>query len=391
MIDCNKGSSTGPLENKKQAANIELHTSITGGIDLNPLHSRLAKSLVAIGLATTLATTLATVGHTAENLTAETASPGGSIHLSMVHLAEVAAEAGVANIQVADGQTLTNSIQNVAEGKTDIAGTPYILPFLLAKGRGPYSKLGEEKGAELASNLRALYPVTLGIFALYAYDSVGLKGWDDLEGKTIYNGPPRGAALTNARAIIQLAAGLKEGDGYKGVQTNWGQAVKTITDGSADAVVLPVLFPDSRITQSLASGNMTVWSVPKEKFESEPFQKYLRAPGSAPFELPAEDAYLGDSGVTLVTEDGVFRGLATIGGDIVNKNMSFDLAKALTKAHIDTLDRLKAKAPFAKHAGYGIVDSVKSGMCGPNPLKYHEGAVAAWEEAGYTIDDCAKP
>lgn len=345
------------------------------------------KTLVALSLAAVLSGTAGA----AENLTAETASPGGSIHLSMAHLAEIAAERDIANIQVADGQTLTNSVQNVAEGKTDIAGTPYILPFLLAGGRGPYSKLGAEKGAELASNLRALYPVTLGIFALYAYDSKGLKGWSDLEGKTIYNGPPRGAAVTNARAVIQLAAGLKEGDGYKGVQVNWGQAVKTITDGSADAVVLPILFPDSRITQALASGNMTVWSIPKDKWDSEPFQKYLRAPGSAPFEIPAADASLGEGSVTLVTEDGTFRGLATIGGDIVNKSMSFDLAKSLTQAHIETLDRLKAKTPFARHAGYGIVDSVKSGMCGPNPLKYHEGAVAAWEEAGFTIDDCAKP
>ncbi|OED39921.1 C4-dicarboxylate ABC transporter substrate-binding protein [Chromatiales bacterium (ex Bugula neritina AB1)] len=345
------------------------------------------KSLLTLALASVLASS----AQAAENLTAETASPGGSIHLSMVHLAEIAAEKGIANIQVADGQTLTNSVQNVAEGKTDIAGTPYILPFLLAKGRGPYSKLGPEKGAELASNLRALYPVTLGIFALYAYDSKGVKGWSDLEGRSIYNGPPRGAAVTNARAVIQLTTGLKEGDGYKGVQVNWGQAVKTITDGSADAVVLPILFPDSRITQALASGSMTVWSVPKEKFESDPFQKYLRAPGSAPFTLPASDATLGEAGVTLVTEDGTFRGLATIGGDIVSKNMSFDLAKALTKAHIDTLDRLKSKAPFARHAGYGIVDVVKSGMCGPNPLKYHAGAVAAWEEAGFKIEDCAKP
>lgn len=345
----------------------------------------------AIGVATACQMMVITsTSQAQENLTGETASPGGSIHLSMVHLAEAAAAAGVANIQVADGQTLTNSIQNVAEGKTDIAGTPYILPFLLSKGRGPYSKLGEEKGAELADNLRALYPVTLGIFALYAFDSTGVKGWDDLEGRTIYNGPPRGAALSNARAIIQLAAGLKEGDGYKGVQVNWGQAVKTITDGSAEAVVLPVLFPDSRITQAVASGNMTVWSVPKEKWETEAFTKYLRAPGSAPFTLDITSAKLGE-GVTVVSDDGTFRGLATIGGDIVNKNMSFDLAKALTKAHIDTLDDLKKKAPFAEYAGYGVLDVLKSGMCGANPLKYHEGAVAAWEEAGYTIDDCAKP
>ncbi len=345
------------------------------------------KTIIAVGMAALLSTTVAKA---AENLTGETASPGGSIHLSMAHLAEVAAEKDIANIQVAAGQTLTNSVQNVAEGKTDVAGTPYILPFLLAKGRGPYSKLGAEKGAELAANLRALYPVTLGIFTLYAYDSKGLNGWGDLNGKTIYNGPPRGAAVTNARAIIQLTAGLKEGDGYKGVQVNWGQAVKTITDGSADAVVLPVLFPDGRLTQAVSSGKMTVWSTPKDKFESDSFQKYLRAPGSAPFEIPISEATMPE-GVTVKSEDGKFRGLATIGGDIVNKNMSFDLAKALTKAHIDTLDKLKAKAPFAKNAGYGIVDAVKSGMCGANPLKYHAGAVAAWEEAGYKIDDCAKP
>lgn len=344
------------------------------------------KSLMALALAAFLPLEAGAQ----ENLTGETASPGGSIHLSMSHLAEVAAAAGIANIQVADGQTLTNSIQNVAEGRTDIAGTPYILPFLLSKGRGPYSALGEEKGAELASNLRALYPVTLGIFSMYAYDSKGLGGWDDLEGRTIYNGPPRGAALTNARAVIQLATGLKDGEGYKGVQVNWGQAVKTISDGSADAVVLPILIPDSRITAALASGNMTVWSIPKDKFETEAFQNYLRAPGSAPFTLPMADANLGD-GVTVVSGDDTFRGLATIGGDIVNKDMPFELAKALTKAHIDTLDALKAKAPFAKHAGYGIVDVVKSGMCGANPLKYHAGAVAAWEEAGYVIEDCAKP
>ena len=79
----------------------------------------------------TLAATLAAGSAFAQaNLTAETASPGGSIHLSLAHLTEVAAAAGIANIQLADGQTLTNSVQNVAEGKTDIAGTPYILPFL---------------------------------------------------------------------------------------------------------------------------------------------------------------------------------------------------------------------------------------------------------------------
>jgi TRAP-type uncharacterized transport system substrate-binding protein len=323
------------------------------------------------------------------NLTAETASPGGSIHLSLAHLTEVAAARGIANIQLADGQTLTNSVQNVAEGKTDIAGTPYILPFLLSKGRGPYSKLGED-GAALADNLRALYPLTLGIFTLYAYDSSPVKGWDTIAGNTILNGPPRGAAVTNARAVIQLTTSMKEGEGYKGVQVNWGQATKTMMDGSVDGVVLPVLFPDSRLTQAVSAGKMTMWSTPIEKWESEGFQKYLKAPGSAPYTLDMKDA-VQPEGVTVISEDGTFRGLATIGGDIVNKSMDFDLAKALVTAHIETLEELKAKAPFASAVGFGVLDAARSGMCGPNPLKYHAGAVAAWEEAGYEVPDCAKP
>ena len=134
-----------------------------------------------------------------------------------------------------------------------------------------------------------------------------------------------------------------------------------------------------------------VQSISKQLLGQFPwFQKHLKAPGSAPFTIAIADADLGE-GVNIVSEDDTFRGLATIGGDVVNKSMSFDIAKALTKAHIDTLDRLKMKAPFAKQAGFGIVNVVSSGMCGPNPLKYHAGVVAAWEEAGFVIDECAKP
>ena len=176
------------------------------------------------------------------NLSAETASPGGATYLSPAHLAEIAGTKGIANIQLADGQTLTNSLQNVAEGKTDIAATPYILPFLMANGVGPYGELGKERGAELIANVRAINPFTLGIFLLYAYDAKGVGGWNDLKGRKIYNGPPRGGALNNARSIIQLITGLKEGKDFEGIQVNWGQQEATISGGEPDAMVLRSCF-----------------------------------------------------------------------------------------------------------------------------------------------------
>lgn len=325
------------------------------------------------------------------NLSAETASPGGATYLAPAHLTEVAAARGIANIQLADGQTLTNSLQNVAEGKTDIASTPYILPFLMSRGVGPYAALGKEKGAELAGNLRSLYPYTLGIFFLYAFDSKGVQGWDDMKGRKIFNGPPRGGALNNARSIIQIITGYKDGEDYEGVQANWGQATATINDGSVEAVVLPELFPNGRIVQLGAAGNLTAWSTPKDIFEGEAMQKYSRAPGSAPRLMKVADikASLGENW-TIVSEDDTFRAIATIGGDVVHKDMDEELAYQLVKAHIETLDALKAKAPFADNVGYGEVDIQVSGMCGANPMKYHPGATRAWEEAGFEIADCAQ-
>ena len=204
----------------------------------------------------------------------------------------------MANIQVTTGQTLTNAVQNVAEGKIDIAAAPFVLPFLMSKGAGPYAKLGD-KGAELAGNIAALYTYRFAAFAIFAFDSANFGGWQDIEGKTIYNGPPRGAALNRARATIKLATGLDDGKGYKGLQVNWGQAVKTITDGSAAANIIPLNFPDARLSQAAAAGNMTVWSFPKDLFEGEPAQKYMGAPGSVAVEMPITPGMFGE-GISVV-------------------------------------------------------------------------------------------
>ena len=342
------------------------------------------QTLAGAFVAATLMTTTA-LGQA--NLTAETASPGGSTYLSLAHLTEVAGTKGVASIQLADGQTLTNSIQNVAEGKTDIAGTPYILPFLMSRGVGPYGSLGKEKGAELSGNLRAINPFTLGVFFLFAYDAKGISGWDGLKGKKIYNGPPRGGALTNARSMIQIVAGLKDGEDYEGLQVNWAQGTTLVTSGEPDAVVLPELFPSSRLTSSTAAGKMTGWSMPKAVYDGDAMQKYMKAPGSAPFTAKVADIKkaMGDDW-TFVSEDDTFRAFATIGGNVVNKNMDDKLAFDLTSTYIATLDALKAKAPYGSSVGY---DFPMQGMCGLNPVKYHPGAARAWREAGYKLDDCA--
>ncbi|MEZ5658013.1 MAG: TAXI family TRAP transporter solute-binding subunit [Burkholderiaceae bacterium] len=325
----------------------------------------------------------------AANLTAETTSPGSAPNLSIGHLAEISAATGIADLQVLSGQTLTNSVLNVAEGRSDIASAPLILGFLLKLGAGPYAAKKKE-GAALAANLRALWPYNFGGYALMAFDSKGINSWDQLKGKTIYNGPPRGAALTMARTMLQLVGDVKEDKDYKGLQVNWGQRSKTILEGAADAVLIPATVPADWIVSAQAAGKVTIISIPKDKFESEAFQKWATSPGVAPFSIPIAEMGYAD-GVTVVSEDGVYRTVVTTGAEMVNKSMSNDMAKALTAAYIKNIDSLKSKTPWAKHLNIGVLDPKLSGFCGPNPVKYHPGAVAAWEEAGYKVPDCAKP
>ena len=73
----------------------------------------MSRTLIA-GLAAALS--LATGASAQTILTAETSSPNTAPGISIISLSESAAKAGIADIQVTSGQTLTNSVQNVAEG-----------------------------------------------------------------------------------------------------------------------------------------------------------------------------------------------------------------------------------------------------------------------------------
>lgn len=331
-----------------------------------------------------------TTATAAENLTAHTSAPGVAVHLTIAHLAEVAAGRDIADIQITLGQTGANATLAVAEGKADIGICPFVLPFLMSKGVGPYAAMGPEKGAELAAKLRILYPYSFGAYLLYAYDTVGLQGWGDLEGRRILNGPPRGGATAEARGLIQVVAGLEEGKGYEGIQSDWSQMATTITEGTSDAAVLPEFVPSDRPLQALSAGKMTFWSIPKDIYEGEAMQRVLAAPGSAPFELTMEQMQSLGENATIVSEDDVFRTRGSVGGNCVNVSMDEELAYQLTKAHIETLDEIYAKAPYARNIGLEALGAKESGMCGPNPVTYHPGATRAWEEAGYRLPDCAK-
>ncbi|MDE4174479.1 TAXI family TRAP transporter solute-binding subunit [Phaeobacter sp. PT47_59] len=328
-------------------------------------------------------------------LTAETTTPGSTPHYIDSTLAAVLDSAGVATLQITEGATLTNSVQAVAEGRLDMAPAPLILPFLLARGIGPYSGIGPEKGAELAANIRVIFFNAGSAQMLGYYNSNPVEDIRDLAGKRIWNGPPRGAALTSGRAMIQLLSGIKDGEGYEGIQTPWPDTVSTITGGGADAWTIPEGLPSGRQIAIAAAGGITIHDVPSDLLASKLGQQILAAPGHAPYSVPVEEfrAAYGGNDITIVTDDDSFDSFATAFGQIVPAGLDEDLVYAVTKAYLEGEERFLKGSPRGPYTrlSFGDIDGVSQGACGAVQIKMHPGAIRAFEDAGHMIADCLRP
>lgn len=333
--------------------------------------------------------------HAQATLTAETTTPGSTPHYIDTTLAAILDNAGVAKMQITEGATLTNSVQAVAEGRLDMAPAPLILPFLLSKGIGPYSGVGPEQGAELAKNIRALFFNAASAQVFGYYNSKPVEDVRKLEGLRIWNGPPRGAALTSGRAMIQLLAGLKDGEGYEGIQTEWPDTVSTITGGGTDAFTIPEGLPSGRLISIAAAGGITIHDVPSDLLNSELGQQIVNAPGHAPYSLPIDTyraAYEGND-ITVVTDDDTFDSFATAFGQIVPASMDEELAYNITKAFLEGEERFVTGSPRGAFLAmsFGDINGKDQGACGAVQIKMHPGAIRAFEEKGHTIADCLKP
>lgn len=328
-------------------------------------------------------------------LTSETSSVGSSPHYVDTTLAAVLDSAGVATVQVTEGATLTNSVQAVAEGRLDMASAPMILPFLLSRGIGPYSGVGAEKGAELAAGIRVLF-FHAGSHQIFGhYNSAPIENIRNLDGLRIWNGPPRGAALTSGRAMVQLLSGLKDAEGYEGIQNPWPDTVATITGGGADAWTSPDGIPSGRQIQLAAAGGITLYDVPSDLLASELGQQIVAAPGHAPFSMPVEEyraAYAGND-ITIVTDDDTFDSYVTAFAEIASDGMDEQLAFDVVTAFLAAQDRFLQGSPIGPNLAltFGDVDGVSQGACGAVQVKMHPGAIRAYEAAGHSVADCLRP
>ena len=312
----------------------------------------------------------------------ETSAVGGAGHTVSIALSLIAKQNGFAELTVQDGQTLTKSGINLAQGKTDIVPLPNAVYNLMTRGVGPYKKMGKEKSSKLAGDIQALFGFVGAVFLPITFQDSGIEKWEDIKGKRVFVGPPKGAAAVNAINLIKTVTGFEPGKDYEELRFEWSAAGQNFLDRKIDFMIRTATEPSPLIQQYISAAPIRMFGAPKEIVDgpkwSEFTSKFGGQGGTA-----STDTY--DTGVEYVNEvDGkinVFLATFFLG---VHKDMSEEEAYNLTKLIYDNMDTFYSTSASAKN--YRVEEAV-FGMSGTPGLKLHPGAIRAHEERGINIPD----
>ena len=312
---------------------------------------------------TVLATTLglASVTVQAADISMEAATAQSVVGLMPQTMASYLADKDV-NVQLAMGQTLTKSLLKVATGKLDSAVIPPGAFKALTVGKGPYKKMGAEKGAEMAKSVRALYGFPGSTYHAITWADNGINEWKDAAGKRVYIGPPAGAA--NAQITSLAAAGGLAKDTYEGIKAPWGAAAQAFQDGQFDVYVGSFPVGSQVVAEMSLKRPIRILGIPE---------------GTQPKAGLGMEASVVPAGTypdqANETDSGAFLTLMFIG---VNEKMSDDLAYTMTKVYMESREQMGKDNRLLDHLSkYSPFTGVTA------PL--HPGAIKYYEEQGIEV------
>ncbi|WP_136657616.1 TAXI family TRAP transporter solute-binding subunit [Nitratireductor sp. XY-223] len=306
----------------------------------------------------------------------ETSAPGGATHAAMVAIAKIANDEADIDIQINDGQTLTSAAIKNAQGRIDFSIVPPAVYVFMTKGQAMYKKMGQD-AIDASKNLRSIFAFTGGAFHPMTYADSGIMSLADLEGKKVFTGPPSGAASKNVEEVIKIETGLEAGKDYEAIHLNWGAGTQAMMDGKLDAMFNATTVGSANVEQIGLTNKIRFLGIDPKRLESPEYQEYLKVPGRAFGEIPA-NTYSGQVNDGAVTVPMYVMVAAT------RADLSDDLVYNITKAFWENLD--------AVHDSSALLKAInKESAFNALNIPLHKGAYRYYVEAGFDVPDAVKP
>ena len=306
-----------------------------------------------------------------------TLGPGSSPYLVMSTMAQTVNER-VDDIEIqvnATGAATQHAIQ-AAQGQVDFFMWSASVHQFMMEGDAMFAQIPQ--APELASDLRAVFAFPLGLYHIVTFADAGIESLEDLEGKTVFLGPPGGGATTIMQRVVEGATGLVPGDDFTQVNLGWEAAAQAFQDGRIDVYVNSTIAPSPVIQQFALSREIRLLGLTEEQVNAPAVQDILNRPGGVTGEIAA-DTY-GDNHVN---EDGVTT-LGSIVGVGAGAHVPADDVYAITKAWWEGVEEVQGTAPWLRNVSRDEAFQALN-------LPLHPGALRYYEEIGMEIPEELRP
>ncbi len=306
-----------------------------------------------------------------------TLGPGSSPYLVMSTFAQLVGERlDDVEIQVNATGAATQHALEAGAGQLDFFMWSASVHANMVQGSAMYANVPQ--AADLSQNLRAVFAFPLGLYHITTYADSGIEALEDLEGKTVFLGPPGGGATAIMQNIVRAATGLEPGSGYEQVQLGWDAAAQAFQDGRIDVYINSTLVPSPVIQQIALSREIRFLGLTEDHLQLPAVQAILNRPGGLLGEIPA--GVYGDNQVN--TEAVVTLG-STVGIG-AGAHVDDDAVYRITRAFWEGVAEVRDSTPWLRQV------SLEGALIDLN-LPLHPGALRYYEELGITIPDDLRP
>ncbi|WP_069300680.1 TAXI family TRAP transporter solute-binding subunit [Neptunicoccus sediminis] len=140
----------------------------------------------------------------------------------------------------------TKHMVDAGQGKVDFLFGSSTINWLMAENIGPFKNM--KNAPELEKNIGMIFAYQIGPYHYVTRADSGIETLADLKGRTVFAGPPGGAAKSVVLRNIEAATGIKADE--MDVQTfGFDAAIQAFQDDKIDVIILPTNMPSPPIQQ----------------------------------------------------------------------------------------------------------------------------------------------
>ncbi len=218
-----------------------------------------------------------------------TLAPGGTIYTITAGFAQaVTRHVDGAEVQVNASGSAAQHMLAAARGDLDFFMSSTLLYHHMANGSAMYAKI--DNAPELAQNLRGIFNFPVGAWHALVYADSGIESFDDIEGKTVFLGPPSGGSTAFTKAVVEGATGFVAEEDFDVAKMGFQAAQQGFQDRRIDVLIFPSLVPGAYVQQLALTNDLRLLSLRDEDYEKPGVAAVMSQAGRSREVIP-EGAY----------------------------------------------------------------------------------------------------